>query len=183
MSTKNSDKTEQQLNSKQLRFCQEYVIDNNGTQAAIRAGYSKKTAQQISANLLLKVVIQEKIKSLEKTVAEKLGITHEYVLKNFKTIAERCMQAEEVMIYDKDKKEKIGTGTYIFDSNGANRANEMIGKHLSMFTDKVDHSNKDGTLKPITKEVTVFEFVGISREEYQARKKAGAEKMNIKDGK
>jgi phage terminase small subunit len=163
------------LNPKQLRFCQEYVIDSNGTQAAIRAGYSVKTAQEQSSRLLLNVIIQEKIKSLEKTVAERLGITHEYVLKNFQAIADRCMQAEEVMVKGPGG-QMVGTGEYRFDSTGANRALELIGKHLTMFTEKIDHSNKDGTLKPAAPSV-VFRFVGISREEYQARKKAEAEKL------
>lgn len=50
------------LTSKQQRFCDEYLVDLNATQAAIRAGYSKKTAKQIAQQNLTKLDIQEYIK-------------------------------------------------------------------------------------------------------------------------
>lgn len=52
------------LNERQIRFCQEYIIDLNGTQSAIRAGYSVDTAQQQSSDLLLKPLIQEYVQEL-----------------------------------------------------------------------------------------------------------------------
>lgn len=51
------------LTGKQKRFINEYLMDFNATQAAIRAGYSGKTAQQQSSRLLLNVVVQEIINS------------------------------------------------------------------------------------------------------------------------
>ena len=45
------------LTAKQQRFCEEYMVDLNGTQAAIRAGYSKKTAMQQSYQLLDKTLV------------------------------------------------------------------------------------------------------------------------------
>ena len=54
------------LTAKQQRFCDEYLIDLNATQAAIRAGYSKKTAAQTAARLLTNVKIQEYIAEKEK---------------------------------------------------------------------------------------------------------------------
>jgi len=52
------------LNEKQKRFCDEYVIDYNATQSAIRAGYSEKTARTIASNLLTKIDIQKYIAEL-----------------------------------------------------------------------------------------------------------------------
>jgi len=54
-----------ELTDKQKRFCEEYVIDNNGTQAAIRAGYSEKTANRIATENLSKLVIKEYVKELQ----------------------------------------------------------------------------------------------------------------------
>lgn len=54
------------LNDKQKQFCNEYMIDLNATQAAIRAGYSQKTAQEQSARLLSNVMVQEYIQELQK---------------------------------------------------------------------------------------------------------------------
>lgn len=75
------------LNSKQKRFCKEYVIDNNATQAAIRAGYSKKTANEQGARLLVNVSIKEEIKKLQKKTSDKLDITNEMITKEFAKIA------------------------------------------------------------------------------------------------
>jgi phage terminase small subunit len=69
-----------QLTPKQERFCQEYIIDLNATQAAIRVGYSEKTAQQQSSRLLLNVVIQNRIKELLSEVKENTLKTREEIL-------------------------------------------------------------------------------------------------------
>ena len=56
-------------NSKHQRFCEEFVIDQNRTQAAIRAGYSKNSARQIGSKLLTKVDIQDRIEELQKEIS------------------------------------------------------------------------------------------------------------------
>ncbi|MBU1082491.1 MAG: terminase small subunit [Spirochaetes bacterium] len=76
-----------ELTAKQEMFCNEYLIDLNATQAAIRAKYSKKTAQQASSRLLLNVVIQERISELQKRLRVKTGITAERVIAEFAKIA------------------------------------------------------------------------------------------------
>jgi len=75
------------LTPKQERFVAEYLIDLNATQAAIRAGYSEKTAQQQGSRLLLNVKVQEAItKGREKTAA-KLEITKERIVDELAKIA------------------------------------------------------------------------------------------------
>lgn len=120
------------LTPKQERFCREYVIDLNGTQAAIRAGYAPNTANEQSSQLLAKLNIQERIKELQEKVANKLEISQEWVARRFKEISDRCMQAEPVMIPDGNGG-MIESGEYKFDSSGANKATEMLGKHLGFF--------------------------------------------------
>ncbi len=68
------------LTPKQDKFCQEYMIDLNATQAAIRAGYSKKTAKTIAGQNLSKLIIQEKLTKLNKKRQEDTGITAKKVL-------------------------------------------------------------------------------------------------------
>ena len=68
------------LTDKQEKFCQEYLIDLNGTQAAIRAGYSEKTANEQATRLLANVSIIHRLSELRKPLAEKVGITQEMVL-------------------------------------------------------------------------------------------------------
>ena len=69
------------LNEKQERFCKEYVIDLNGKQAAIRAGYSEKTAEVQASQLLTILKVQERIKELQSGIGERLEITADMVVK------------------------------------------------------------------------------------------------------
>lgn len=74
------------LTDKQEMFCREYVIDFNGTQAAIRSGYSKKTARQIADENLSKPDIQNFIKELTQKKAERCEITSDMVLRELAKI-------------------------------------------------------------------------------------------------
>ena len=68
------------LTDKQELFCQEYLIDLNATQAAIRAGYSEKTAQEQSSRLLSNVMVTNRVAELKSTRSEKLAVDAAYVL-------------------------------------------------------------------------------------------------------
>jgi len=125
-------------NKKHEKFCQEYIIDLNATQAAVRAGYSKNTANEQGCRLLAKSNISARVNELQSKVIKKLELTQEWVLEHLKEIVSKSMQEEEVKKFDYQSKEMLGTGEYIFDSKGANRALELIGKHLGMFTDKLE---------------------------------------------
>lgn len=137
-----------QLTDKQKRFCDEYLIDSNGTQAATRAGYSHKTAQQQSSDLLLNPVVKAYLREKQEALAKKLNLDAEWVLKNWKTIAERCLQCSPVL----DKKGKPVlienndgemVPAFVFDSSGANRATELVAKHLGMFVEKTEVTIND----------------------------------------
>lgn len=69
------------LSRKQSKFVEEYLVDLNATQAAIRAGYSQKTAEQIGYQLLQKTSVQKFIAIKQKEHSEKTDITVERVLK------------------------------------------------------------------------------------------------------
>jgi phage terminase small subunit len=136
-----------ELTPKQQRFVEEYLIDLNATQAAIRAGYSKKTAKSIGQENLTKPDVSEAIETAQQKVSERTEITQDWVLKNLKTVTERCMQASPVF----DRKgnpvmvETADGGiapAFVFDSGGANRSLELLGKHMGMFTDKIDLNAK-----------------------------------------
>jgi phage terminase small subunit len=75
------------LTEKQKRFCDEYLIDLNATQAAIRAGYSWKTANEQGAQNLAKLSVQEYIREKQKSLANKLQITQEMVLEGYRRLA------------------------------------------------------------------------------------------------
>jgi phage terminase small subunit len=133
-------KKEASLNPKQERFAQEYIIDYNATQAAIRAGYSEKTAGSQAHDLLKKPEIQAAVLAAQAEQRKRLAISQDWALNRFRQISDRCIQAEPVLSFDKATGEWVPTGEYKFDSAGANRATELIAKHLGMFVDKVEHT-------------------------------------------
>ena len=75
------------LTDKQRRFVEEYLVDLNATQAAIRAGYSKHTAQEQSSRLLSNVMVQRAVAEGRKCQQERTGITADRVLQEIAHIA------------------------------------------------------------------------------------------------
>ena len=120
------------LTAKQEAFCREYLIDLNATQAAIRAGYSTKTARNVACENLTKPYISEYVQELMNERSKKTEITAEYVLASIKSVADRCMQVEEVLVNGE------ASGGFKFDSSGANKSLELLGRHLKLFVDKVE---------------------------------------------
>ena len=116
------------LNEKQKQFCEEYIIDLNGTQAAIRAGYSAKTANEQAAQLLAKLSIQEYICELKNKRSERVKYSQDELMRDILEVKNRCMQANPVL--DKEGNE---TGIWKFDSNGANKALDMLAKHVGFY--------------------------------------------------
>ncbi|HEX2920917.1 MAG TPA: terminase small subunit [Bacteroidales bacterium] len=78
---------QKKLTPKEERFCYEYCIDLNATQAAIRAGYSKKTARSIGSRLLTNVDVYERIKEMKTNLSETAGISALKVLLEHKKLA------------------------------------------------------------------------------------------------
>ncbi len=75
------------LNARQLMFCEEYLTDLNATQAAIRAGYSEKTAEQTASRLLRNVKVQEYIEKRKKDRIKRIEITQDAVLQEIAIVA------------------------------------------------------------------------------------------------
>ena len=84
------------LNAKQARFCEEYVVDLNATQAAIRAGYSRETARFQASDLLTKPNVVAYVEELQSDRSEETGITAAWVLKR---LAEEAF-ADVADLYD-----------------------------------------------------------------------------------
>lgn len=145
--TSTSKKPLKKLTEKEELFVLEYLKDLNATQAAVRAGYSPKTAKQAGHRLLTFVYIQEAIAQAMSERKNKLGLDANYVLTGLKEVFERCMQKVPVMVWDKQEKEYVqatnaeGEGVWKFEPHASNKALELIGKHLGMFPTNVKMSN------------------------------------------
>jgi phage terminase small subunit len=132
-----------ELKDKQEQFCQEYLIDLNATQAAIRAGYSKRAATVQGSRLLTNANVASRIAELQAERSQRTGIEADYVLQGLRQVAERCLQRQPVMEWDYAEKRMVQktavsedgkeVGVFEFDSTGANRAFELLGKHLGVF--------------------------------------------------
>ena len=120
-----------ELTPKQKRFVSEYLVDLNATQAAIRAGYSQKTANEQGARLLANASVRAAIAEAIEQREKRTQITQDYVLNGIKQLVDRCIQAEPVR--DKEGNE---TGEYRFEAFAALKGYELLGKHLKLFTEK-----------------------------------------------
>lgn len=129
----------EELTEKQKRFCNEYLIDLNGTQAAIRAGYSEKTANRIASENLSKLDIQNYIKELQEGIRKRNKISQDEILLDLIEIKNRCMQNVPVMYFDRVDKEwkhegaECGEPLYKFDSQGATKALDLLAKHVGFY--------------------------------------------------
>jgi phage terminase small subunit len=79
---------EGKLTRKQQAFIKEYIKTGHGTNSAIKAGYSKKTAQEMASENLSKPIIKAKIEKVMSEEAKKLGLNAEYVLSKLKKISD-----------------------------------------------------------------------------------------------
>jgi len=124
------------LTPKQKRFIDNYLISLNATDAAIKAGYKEKTARSIGCQLLTKLNIRETLDERIKSIEDKTEITVEYVLKGINDLAKNAK------------------------SEGARvKAFELLGKHLAMFTDKVNSTMNVKELTDAELEAMIYEFI------------------------
>lgn len=115
------------LTAKQNLFVEEYLIDLNATQAAIRAGYSEKTAKSVGSENLTKPDIAELIEKAKAKRSEKTEIDAAWVLRKAVELHDRCMQATQVVTPDGE-----ASGEYKFDAGNAARALDIVGKHVGV---------------------------------------------------
>lgn len=126
-------------NLKHEKFCFEYLKDLNGTNALIRTGYKPHAANVKASKLLSKANVKARVQELIAERAGEAGVTAEWIITKLKILVERCMQPEPVMIWDHElgqmmqKKNEDGDLVFEFDSNGANKALELLGKHVGLF--------------------------------------------------
>jgi len=146
------------LTAKQERFIQEYLIDLNGSAAATRAGYSPRTAQEQSSRLLSNVMIRAHVDKVMAEQSKRTGINADRVIKELARIA-LVNPMDVINANDATIKKDAGrddTASILSikvkvipmpDGNIVERevkmadkikALELLGKHLGMFTDKLD---------------------------------------------
>ena len=150
-----TQKANDALSIKQKMFCDEYLVDLNGTQAALRAGYSIGCATSQASRMLSMPKIQQYLETKRRKLEIKTEISAQYVLQNLKDVAERCMSAQPVVnMAGKPVLDDNGNPVYRFDSAGANKALELIGKHLGVFN--ADQSGGSASSSKVVLEIQMI---------------------------
>ena len=159
------------LSPKQQRFVDEYLVDLNGTQAAIRAGYSEKTAKSIANENLTKPDIQSAISEAQQKRAKRTEITQDMVIREIAKLAfsqysnyirvnrdghpvidlsdctpdelDALTETSTETAVEKDGEDFVTVRKVKIKVADKGKYLEMLGKHLGMFKDQVELSTKD----------------------------------------
>lgn len=123
------------MKEKQKRFCEEYLVDCNATQAAIRTGYSEKTARAIGQRLLTNVDIKKYIdQQLQKLKNEKIADAQEVL--EYLTSVMRGEQKEQVALLTGEGCQELVQKD--ISAKDRIKAAELIGKRYGLFTEKLE---------------------------------------------
>lgn len=129
----------EKLTAKQQRFCDEYLIDLNATQAALRAGYSAKTAYRTGADNLKKPQIQAFLGARMKEKESELIAGQDEVLRYLTGVMRGQTQAEVVVVENiGDHRSEARAMQKAPDEKERLKAAELLGKRYGLFTDKLD---------------------------------------------
>ncbi len=158
------------LTPKQQRFVEEYLVDLNAKQAAIRAGYSERSAEVEGSRLLRNAKVAAEVAAARARLSESVGITTERVLREYARLGFSDMRAyakwdgglvtlnASDALTDDDAAAVLevsqgqhGVKLKLHDKKGAL---DSIAKHLGMFVEKHEHSGTDGG--PVVIELTRY---------------------------
>lgn len=165
-------KAPDKLHQRRTRFVKEYLIDQNATRAAIAAGYSQKTARSQGNRLLTIADIKDQIETQNEKINQKLDISVERVKLELARLAyydprkfwNADGSAKAITELDEDSARALAgfEMAELFTGNGEDRALagyikkfklpdktkalEQLGRHLKMFTDRVEFAGVEGVL-------------------------------------
>lgn len=152
------------LTDKQAAFVAEYLVDLNATQAAIRAGYSERTAYRIGAELLHKTSVAEAIAAGQAQRAQRVEITADRVVAELAKIAfadprdlmewgpdgvklkasADLTEEQAASVAEVSETTTKDGGSLKLKKHDKVKALELLGRHMGMFKDKVENEISGG---------------------------------------
>lgn len=138
-----AEEVKKAITDKQKRFVREWLVDMNGTRAAIRAGYSEKSAAQTASRLMRDPAVRAYRDALLKEEFDSLGITRHSLAVEVWRVYERCAAATPVLQWDSNLREYIESGDWQFDSKGCLKALGMLNGMLERMERSEDEDDAD----------------------------------------
>lgn len=134
-----ADRTEKRLGEKQKRFVREWLVDMNGTRAAVRAGYSEKSAANTASRLMKDPDVQAYRNELLKAKFDELGITRHSLAVEVYEMMQKCKGGTPHMVWNSDTKTYEPDGTWEQNEKGLYKGAELLSRLL----DKMDGAAED----------------------------------------
>lgn len=132
------------LNPKQKKFVEEYLISGNATDAAIKAGYSERSATMQGSRLLTMPDVQDYRRELEKKLFDELGISKEWIGRRLVEVVDRAMEATPHLKWNSVTRRKEPDGSWVFDGRTAVTALHELYVQLG-YTEDDDAPKDAGT--------------------------------------
>ena len=134
-----AEKGQRQLSEKQRRFVREWLVDMNGTRAAVRAGYSEKSAANTASRLMKDPDVQAYRNELLKAKFDELGITRHSLAVEVYEMMQKGKGGTPHMVWNSDTKTYEPDGTWEQNEKGLYKGAELLSRLL----DKMDGAAED----------------------------------------
>lgn len=128
-----------ELSAKQKKFVQEWLVDMNATRAAVRAGYSEKSAANTASRLMKDPAVQAYRDELLKAKFDELGITRHSLAVEVYEMMQKCKGGTPHMVWNSDTRTYEPDGTWEQNEKGLYKGAELLSRLL----DKLDGADED----------------------------------------
>ena len=110
------------MNARQRKFVEEYLRIGIGKEAAVAAGYSRRSAEQQASRLLAMPEVQEYRRKLEQKLFDEMGISKAWIGRRLVEIVDRSMQAVPHLSWNDSTRQKEPDGMWVYDAMSATKA-------------------------------------------------------------